>query len=115
MLVGPFQGWRMQETSMAGMEAKTEAPCACFYARLNGSRELLLVLVLLCALAKTDEALSDSKCCEEFAPAPPPGSRPLSLEAPKLESLAQTPQFSATEFKARPRSDLKGVGARGEE
>jgi hypothetical protein len=103
----------MQETSMAGMEAETEAPCACLYARLSGSREILLIFVLLCALAKTNEALADSKCCDEFAPAPR-GSHPLSLEAPKLDIL-KTHEFSPTEFRPRPKDELRGFDARGEE
>ena len=96
----------MQEPSVAGMEAETEAPCACFYARLSGGREVLLILVLLCALAKSNEALADSQCCDEFGPAPAPGSHRLSLEAPKFESL-QTREFSATEFRARQRLDMQ--------
>ena len=88
---------------VAGMEAETEAPCAYFYARLGGGREVLLILILLCALAKSNEAAADSKCCDEFAPAPAPGSQRLSLEAPKLESLAG-PKFSATEFRPRPKT-----------
>jgi hypothetical protein len=103
----------MQETSMAGMEAETEAPCACLYARLSGSREILLVFVLLCALAKTDEALADPKCCDEFAPAPR-GSHRLSLEAPKLDVL-KAPEFSPTEFRTRPKNALMSFDARGEE